>query len=754
VSRLITLVFVTLLCQRAAAEVNTQSMVLTLQVPDGREPEFVCVVTQKSCVRGADCVSKPLIDFYNAVVDASVPDALPTDVAEDVFPFLTKSDALKALGEGDIHDAAEVVANRTYRKECDAENRDACRAKIRLKQFRRDPATNNANPTPTVGRISCVRQRAARGPNPASAVERVAFISLRVGADPRAAPAVSELHLYGSTLSVDFDKSVRSSTSASAEVIGGDYAFKDAGTATVQHLAVPLIPRCGHTVVALPPHSTRVASITIDKQECVSPRDSSTWNTSSRRLELEIPTTLEIPKTLEVPATPTDSVRKLEIRYEFEENASDCARSNLSEAEWTDAIPPKLVTPGQRVIRFSWTRPTDCLRDEWKDDVPATPQSWNGMCPQATLASNTKCALVYPHPKDDDRCDYVCTVPADRDPLQLPAEVRFDRFRLRRTQSVNKESGQIESKETNEIVYSWKDQVSTLGEQLSSVVPTEDRRLFIELDPSSWKPRYGDQYDAIRVIVGQAQEQIDLTGDLSGNLHSWFAMSTPGRTCSDRTRLAIFGTRKYKETTRSLNTSQLRLGEPATFRDKWQGYIIAGGGVMYRDFPLTGTPVGHIGIGAQFDLSWFAAKYGALSINFDIASLELSRQFYKGIELPYGTRSEYLSVPYLRVDLAHVGLEWWRWKRFGFGFIGGVGVGTPVYFEDDRRVGDVRGSVSWRVYGLYTMSRRRLWLMFGTGLRHFEEHADFGTDFLGEPTRELTHPKQWQFFIHFRWMMP
>src|SRR5678815_1847063 len=87
------------------------------------------------------------------------------------------------------------------------------------------------------------------------------------------------------------------------------------------------------------------------------------------------------------------------------------------------------------------------------------------------------------------------------------------------------------------------------------------------------------------------------------------SLATPGRTCSDRVRVAVIGTRPYDERSFEADRGRIHLGRVREFRPRAYGYVIGGAGVSAQ-FTRSALPVASsprflqptldLGIGFQF----------------------------------------------------------------------------------------------------------------------------------------------------------
>lgn len=586
--------------------------------------------------------------------------------------------------------------------------------------------------------------------------KRVAFVALTEG------PGVQEVTLVGTTATLkleDLGDKHPTPTAAFIQVVGGDYAASESSAfATNESVVVKLQPRCSHFVAEVPSHVARIRSISLDSPSLRAiagrtrnrigaarhPADAPSFTASQLRAPGRVPEgvtcTPEDPVSrmisLELPFTPADEEKRLSVTYATEQVTQ-------SEARWTESLPPKPLKLAVRSIQFHWHRPVGCLAERWSEATPkpqpGEQRTWSQSCPRVTLSNSTVCGVTSREPMDDSTvlktCDYHCAIDREMDTLPLPIPLVFDRIRT------NPDTHQPE------VIYSWRDQLEYSGQGLTSTVAPDDRRVMVEFrNPSDWRDRYGDKIDSIRVLSGQSSNQFDLMGrDPAEVAPPWVSLPTPGRTCSDRVRVAVIGTRRYDETTLEVRDGRVELTRPYDYRPHLLFYGLVGTGALFRHLTsnVRSATFGDLGLGGQYDLG------GPWSFDAELTG-QLTHTFYEGIELSQQQRSDFLAVPYLRFDVRGA-LEWWHHRRFGAALSVGIGLGTPLGFADARIVGAVRMSALIEAQPLiFTMFPGRLWFLAGTGFRLLEQHMDYVTDFAGSPTPNLERDPQWYVFLRFR----
>lgn len=716
---------------------TTSAMSITFDVAEGREPEHVCVIAYYDCRARNNCQA----DTLSTLLDAAL-DELPG--ANHVYQF--KSKHLDKLRSADVKEAMKVLVDRSPTDRCDAEDNTRCTADVRLEQFTHQPSVSATQPleTPIAGRIICGGQAGARAEPEAGRLHRVVLIGLSLGGQAISVAGISEVKLYGTTATVRFEAPVDAAMSASGQVIGGDYAFAQVPLETAQHLRVRLQPRCSPVAVHLPSHVTNIVNVSALGARCTGPIDPAAWGQSARTLTVEVPHGATAAPQIKIgfvsrghPPVPVD--------------AQPDDMTNEAEARWFGDTPPPTAEAELRQLEFTWKRMRDCLSDRWPNyvDPAQRPVAWTASCPKATVAGVVGCEVSEVEDQQDAafECRYTCKVHTATDAVKLPAEVKFERVRL-----TNRAVPTAKDRQPSEVVYAWTDRLEIVGQSLRSTVAPQDRRLIVELDPAQWARESGNQIDALRIIVGGSSNEIQLAGeDDRSTLSPWYSIATPGRTCADRARIAVFGTRLFDERTIPLKTGELALDPPIKYRSVLHGYFALGTGVSYREFPTAGTPLGSIGYGGQLDLAWPPIGGPShWSFNFE-GALALTRYFYRGIELPGAPSSPYHTVPYLRVDM-RVGIESWSLRRLGWGVMTGIGLGAPAFYHDDPGVSSVKLSWTNEAHLIFTLSPHRVWLMVGLGLRLLERQIDYTTDFFGQPPNDYRRSAEPSILATLRWM--
>jgi hypothetical protein len=751
------LIIATQLCAQISwASGNSKALVVALDVPEARTPDWLCVVTKISCKQANNCGAGELSRIEPAL-EERVP--LRYGVRVDPDP--------RGL------DAALIGALRALRRPpsrdhlCSNEDYGACNPEIDLRQFKK------TEPEPSgklAGRMTCTSrlgaELASSGPKVASRTaldpgdlatpsftgRRVAVIGLTFGGDPRApVSGIQQIKLVGTTASIIFERALPTSIITFVQVLGGDYAASGfSAIGTNENVVVKLHPRCSPYLIDSPAHTVPVALVSIHSTSLVaSARRASAYQRDPATLEPEMRELADPRNGMHcVPSHPTSRTLAVEIPYISGEEKKLTVvygtkpRPTTSEVSWTEPLPTGTPKLGVRSIQFSWQRPIGCLADRWRVSAPDVEQGeWSPSCPRATISNSTTCRVISPEPasyqEELPACEYRCDIRDELDTLPIPLAVQFDRIRT--------DPGHRRP----EIVYSWRDTVEFAGQTLTSMVGSADRRVMLEFDdPYAWIDQLGDAFDGIRVVTGNASDQLDMTSRGPQQIPPrWVSLSTPGRTCGDRIRLAIFGTRHYDEQTFEVKRGRIVLSGPAAYgRKNMRPYFLAGGGATYRDFPREAAPNVQIGVGVQRDLG------GPLSLDVELGG-QLTRTFYQGVELTPFRMARLSSVPYIRFDL-RAGLELALSRRWNLGALFGGGLGTPFWFAHHHAVGTIRFSTVTEAQLAFTMFPKhiptRAWLILGVGVRLFEEHMDYTTDFLGSPTPNLGRDSQSYILLRLR----
>lgn len=667
---------------------NTQALVISLDVPEDRAPDWLCVVATESCKDASSCLAAELPDLglephrdWRFGFEAAAPSRklpLPVDAA------------LRALRRPELSDRDNL---------CSREDQNGCRPEVDLRQFR--TVGTPAHPSSLSGRVVCGARPGTRSGTPEPGkIRRVAFIGLTFGDPLKDTSGIQEINFVGTTANVTFERPLSRETVTFAQVVGGDYAPSEASAiGDNENVLVKLRPRCSRFVAELPGHVAPIGAVSIRGEsldlKCSAPK------TSSRTLALEVPyasTSDEKELTVELATVP----------------------ASVSEARWTEALPPVPLRLGVRSLQFSWQRPIGCLADRWSEPTPADEKTWSQSCPRATLSDSTICEVLSKDPPSPEAelptCEYQCTIDARFDSPRLPIPVRFDRIRT-------KDAGA-----RTEIIYSWSDQVTFSGQTLTSTVAPIDRRVMLEFsNPFGWNDSWGDRIDAIQIATGRSSEQIDLTGRPPGQpLPRWISLATPGRTCSDRVRVTVIGTRPHDEKTFEVDRGRIALRQSLEFRSRAHGYVVLGGGSSYEevkkevksDTSMATAMLSErrsIHSGLDLSIGFQIGLPGSLSVNTEV----LGRLFFAS---RVDENDVVTGTPFVQGEL-RIGLEWLIFRRFSIAGLVGLGLGTAV-FASDRKGRAYRFSSPVEVDPMiFTVWPRRLWLLWGVGLRFHEDYV-------------------------------
>ena len=704
---------------------TTDRLLITLDVPSDEAPGYLCVI-------GRDRACDPeAIDENDHIKDdqrCRTQDVSTLDLEKTATSTYRLAAPLPPDGpRRELRQALAWLTEQASSERCDQPH-ERCRPEIRFSPtFQRSPILGTvsrflpwADGSRPAGAMTCGGTGGATGEN-----RRVAFISLELSNGNDVSPyGVDEVKLVGTTASLTFLKQIPATTKTFVQVMGGDYA--PSGSSSIgsdEHVIVKLQPRCSHYIAKLPGHRDPISRVELTAPSFRRPLVCTPKDANATSLDIE------------VPFTSTAEEKTLVVTYGTTEGVT-----GSNEARWVTSLPPVPLLLAVRHIQFRWQRPIGCLADTWSEATPAKERSWNASCPRVTVSDETVCDLLTPEEpsrgwiarREIPHCEYRCTF---IEPQALPLPLRFDRIR-----------SSVGAAGRNEAIYSWNDQLKYEGHELTSTVAPADRRVMLELaDPNEWRDRRGDQVDSIRVVNDQGFDQLDLTRrddplvqrwssqvkglGASKTEHAppkWTAMSTPGRTCSDRLRIAIFGTRFYDEQTFEVRNGRVVLGSPFTYRPRNLIYVLGGIGSEYRSLFRSAVPYADLGFGVQVDLK------GPWSLNIE-GNAQLTQVLYKGIEALENNPAGFERLSYLRAEF-RIGPEWWVNRRRGVALLGGLAVGTPLDFANRNKVGSVSFSIPLELHIIVTLLPHKLWLVPGLGLRLGERHFDFETDFRGAPT--------------------
>jgi hypothetical protein len=713
-----------ILCASAASisHAGHDWLVISLDVPEERAPAKLCVLSRVTCdpAHKQRCnKTAPLhsvAEFFND---------------RDLLARFHVPESSKIPGvDSEITDALTLLATAPLEtRRCSSGGYGACAPEIDLQEFYvRSESGALVRPLKLSGQIVCGSQRRARGAaylqrdgsgereprDERSRPPRVALLSLAF--HDKAQDGINEIVLEGTVARVHLTSA--KSPDVTVQAIGGNYAIAGASSfATDQHMTVRLQPRCDRFFAEVPAHKMPIKTVELRRGETrytCAPSD---------------PTARIIP--LELPFTSAAEDKSLTVTYEGE---------TKSEVHWFEPVPPSPLRLGVRSIQFNWRRPVGCLAERWSELTPPDEaEYWNMACPRAKLSNATPCKLLPlgPGGQMPEVCQYRCEIPKDQPTVSLPAPVAFERMRSH-------------PGNPPEVLYSWRDQIDVVDQELTTVVPPADRRVMLEFaDPAQWKNHFGDEIDEIRIHSGQSDNQLDLLDfDHTELPLPWISLPSVGRTCGDRVRVAIAGTGRYDEITFNGGDGRIELSQPYKYRRRTVFYALAGTGELFRHpwSNARSATFADLGLGLQIDL---ARLMRSLALDVE-ATGQITHTFYEGIELSKQLASDFTAVSYLRFDL-RVAIEWWWSRRVGVAVAGGFGLGTPLYSGDGSTVGPLRRSELIELHpAMLALRPARLWFLAGLGRRGGEQHRDYHTDFLGSPTSDQEKDAQWYVFLRFR----
>ena len=724
------------LCATVAhADTARSKILVSLDVEDDAAPDWVCVITDtRVCNPGGEslgkvsnpdrCLTSELSAFRKIVRAQADPDRTSQFVESAKFEGL--------YGAG-IIGAAAALTRRATSNDCSSLDHRGCEPVVDLAAF------------PT-GAITC------GGRTRGGASQRVAILGLTFNTVQKIGVEHVEFS-GGNVATLTFRGDFPSSTVTFVQLLGGHYAtssMKFVGSR--ESVVVTLHPRCSVITAELPPHVEPLDKVDIAGAglfECKSSND---------RVTPTMP--------IAIPYAPTGETKSLRVAHSPDREGDE--DNPVFEASWTTALPPAPLKLGARAFAFTWSPPhDDCIADAWEEPVGENNKYWTGRCPRATLDNGALCTVrenMKVHTASPQKlsghtrstsCAYTCQIDPKLLPVALPMHLRFDRVRT------------LEGPPRADVLaYGWRDEIGYSGQETTSQVAPADRHVMIEFLPDvmdDWKEHHGDRIDAIRVTNRGVSDQLDLSGRGDAGPPAWTTLSTPNRICTDRIRLSVFGTRVYDEKTLLIERGKLVLSNPFKYRSTAHMYLFAGAGLLYDEFPYLGTPTVEAGFGWQLDgefvreylLGGKGPQLGWLSLDLELSG-QLGKMLYRRVEDPpdrAGFANEIAqleTVPYARFD-ARAAIELWWTPRWSTGVATSVALGTAVNFDDDTRVGRLRLSLSYELQPvIFTLIARRLWAMLVLGVRRHEQHFDYTTDFLGEPTPFLRRDNQWFWTLRLR----
>jgi hypothetical protein len=674
-------------------------LVITLQVPNDKTPEWVCVVSRNECpastLADRSCVSRPLGSvgmkavqengisnlLRNAGWKPAVEDAryLPTEMPGGLPTKM--SDALSAIGHTD----------RNPDNVCEREGHDGCLPSVALHHYEHHGTFGGA--------LTCGGNDSGSG--------RVLFLRLETNPVDTEL-AVTDVKVHGNVVNVVYAGTFADGSNTVVQTIGGDYAYSEETAVDIKRsVLLRLHPRCTKYVAELPGNVARISQVVVSGQTCMVP-----YQDSPRSLAVQ------------VPYNASHGVDKMRVIY---------ANGDVSEATWTESLPQVPFSLGVRTLRFSWRPPSGCLGDAWPKQPPLP--RWSGHCPRATLTDIDRTCVLEPARENPPRsCDYTCEIPDHLDAHRLPLAVRFDRIR-----AIDESAPPASGRAPREILYSWTDKILHSGQRLDSSVDAEDRRLFLELDPSEWKQRAGDRIYSIRIVSpGGTWSQVEIDSTDRGEAPPrWFSFPAPGLRCPAQLRVAIFGTRSYREQAIDVERGTITLKRPQDYRRQIQPHFTGGPGfTWWSSEPIT---YGTAGLGFH----WYPASPQALYVEVEG---QVARTSFVGIsrtDKP-GERSR---VMYSRFGV-RLGYERWWFETMHLGAAAGVWMGVPFDHLEQVKV-DTNG-FSFTAEGTIAQSigSPHVWLVAAPGLRLSENRNTYATDFVGQPTANPS--RDTDVFVDFR----
>lgn len=710
--------FVASWCHPAAAE---PELSLKLEVHAPESPQFLCIVTAgPSCEQKAYdgdtlsneqyCRTRRLLDFASMLrIEHATEDSGFLPLGLTVFADNRASLQSRPILVAALHALAQPPSPK-----CE-ETHSACAPRIDLHGFLDPYDVPN-------GHIIC-------GQDDASSTGRVAILSLKFHEKPI---PVSGITLHGTNATLILEDKLDVKNPAFMQVVGGHYAASTQSVSGISdRVTIAIQSRCTRLVAELPPQLPKPI------QSVVLTTGSQATDAAACTNELTKPIKCVSDEygermPIQIPRDAASRRTTLSVTTA----SSDGLDAAMFEASWTDELPSKLRL-AVRSLEFSWHR--DCLSGTWPEKTPAAQHEWSASCPRATIAeAGAPCRLA----RDEANvCHYRCTAARGTPPFTLPVKVQFDRIRA--STSIDAEAASSDHP-GEEVVYSWGDTIHVAGEHLHSFAAPNDRRLFLELTPPElWADHAGDAYDEVRTVLpnGTAQN-VELTRTRSGERLPWYEITAPNITCTDRVRIAIFGSHIYNEHTYSARGGRIVLSNPADHRSRLNLWLTTGLGAAEQrlpspkgDFELTGLLGGHF---EQY-MSLGAYEIGAIAQVTQTGAVRVNAA---------GAVSTIDEIPFVRIDFIH-GYEFWVTPNLHLGGVAGVGFGVPPFNNDQAVVGFGRPSFVAEVNARIRLARREgLWSEIAAGVRLGEAHRVLPDPGVVAPSH-LIRPAQ----LYFTWRL-
>jgi hypothetical protein len=683
----------------AGAPQRSQRLIVSLDVPADQAPEYLCIVSEsRSCPEGSEdsngqliheagCATRELSDLQDVgslPADLSLGDvAIGTPARQTMVRHYDNRPETVGL-DADLIGALQSVS-RSASSRCD-EMHEGCTPKVRLSAFAKS------------GRIICGRDGAVA---PSAHNGRVAILALSYH-EGESRSGVQKVELRGTSATLFLQQELVASNFAFAQVIGGDYAFSSTTSiGTNERIIVELHPRCTLFGAELPRHALTAplvkASISLDewgKNPAFVNMATCAPNVRRNTLPISIPY-------LEGPGT-----KRLVVSTGIDQDPL------VLEATWSSALPPKLLGLAHRRFEFVWRR--DCLSGTWPaSERSSRDASWSFRCPRASVEGLPGCIIM--DQPNTAICKYRCEVPDSSPALTLPLNVQFDRIRAQGAQ--------------DQVVYGWQDIISFAGQELRSFVAPADRAVALEFaDPKAWQDRSGDTLDGVRITApGGSFENVDLTSQGGRELlPPWIVVSAPHITCSSRLRVAISGASTYGERAVAVAGGRVVLDDPYSFRPHWHPRFLIGGGTLgvpsarsaVPFVPRHSEPYVTVGGAAEMYIDDYPASV-EFRVLFDITKTSFFENCLNTKCLQ--DSSTHGRAWYTRSNFG-ASFFWWVSRRLHVGAGGALGIGVPLFDEDDAKVGAFQLSVVTELLDVQARLGGNAWLDVAVGVRWGEEH--------------------------------
>ncbi|XXT21749.1 hypothetical protein WME94_09335 [Sorangium sp. So ce429] len=531
---------------RARAEgEGVRRLSVSFEVEVDRSPAYLCIITPSTAV-------EPNLAKTDGLISLSTFKDLTRlcekgQFQEDRCLFaadprtMIQSVPARTTARGPLLDAIEQM------KKSDRPGQAApCTAELEAKVVQND-------------RLFCVPNTQPRSTPAPQDIDRVAVLQL--SAVDLSKPVLDRVELVGSTalLLLKYAGDAQQTKAVSLRTAGGHYLPNVSRATAGGPVSLPLVPRCGKHVVRLPPYRLEGAkSPAVQFIEDGQP---------SKPSPVEVKGDQEIH--VWIPYALGTGSRALSVTFEPDPAAltgdpAAAGRQVVFEAQWSDAIPPRVLSANVRELSVSWK--PHCVYSASVCPALSLPQSGLVCAPEvAALATGSRAD-----------CSYQCTVARGRPPFSLPARVVM---RAR-------EDGHEET---------WEDEIRYANERLDGYTPSAERHLYVDF--SEWsmgaRPRSGDNLkqeqliEAVTRRPGQTIDYVEVRAPGGGVYRlkpkaPRVRLHMPGLGCNDFVSYNVVGDLDYRETTERVQNGRLTIKQQHRLLKAWFGLgLTAGVGVQF-----------------------------------------------------------------------------------------------------------------------------------------------------------------------------